>query len=122
APAKRMRREFTVKPGVKSATVHATAMGVYKLMLNGKQVSDERLAPGWSAYQKRIHSRAYDVTGMIRVGRNALAGTLADGWFCGYLAYGLLTDQPGLLDGWPGRNYYGMRSALRVQLEIEYTD
>ncbi len=120
-PAKVFRKEFSTAP-ITRAVVHATALGVYSLEINGRRVSDERLAPGWSAYQRRIHSQSYDVTALLREGRNAIGASLADGWFSGYVAYGLLTAQEGLVPGIDGRYYYGISPALRVQLELERAD
>jgi alpha-L-rhamnosidase len=120
-PAKYFRKEFDA-PAVSRATLHATALGVYTLEINGRRVSPERLAPGWSAYQRRIHSQTYDVTSFLREGGNAIGGILADGWYSGYVAYGLLTLQEGLVPGIDGRYYYGVSPALRVQLELEFAD
>jgi alpha-L-rhamnosidase len=120
-PAKHFRKEFD-SPAIVRATVHATALGVYHLEINGERVSDEVLAPGWSAYQRRIHSQTYDVTKLVREGTNAIGATLADGWYSGYVAYGLLTAQEGLVPGIDGRYYYGISPAVRVQLELEMTD
>jgi alpha-L-rhamnosidase len=120
-PAKYLRKEFET-PAVKRAILHATALGVFTVELNGRRVSDERLAPGWSAYQKRIHSRSYDVTGLLKDGKNAIGATLADGWYAGYVAYGLLTEQEGLVPGINGRYYYGIAPAVRLQLELELSD
>ncbi|MCW1925712.1 glycoside hydrolase family 78 protein [Luteolibacter arcticus] len=120
-PAKYFRKEFQSAPVVR-ATVHATALGVYTLEINGQRVSDERLAPGWSAYQRRIHYQTYDVTKLLRDGKNAIGATLADGWYSGYVAYGLLTDQEGLVPGINGRYCYGVSTAVRVQLKLERAD
>lgn len=120
-PAKHFRKEFDAST-IRRATLHATALGVFNVEINGQRVSDERLAPGWSAYHRRVHSRTYDVTSMIADGPNAIGATLADGWYCGYVAYGLLTLQPGLQPGIHGRSYYGISPALRLQLEIEMAD
>ena len=120
-PAKYFRKEFEASAIVR-ATIHATALGVYTLELNGTRVSDERLAPGWSAYQRRIHSQTYDVTKLVREGKNAVGATLADGWYSGYVAYGLLTGQEGLVPGINGRYNYGVSPAVRVQLELELSD
>lgn len=94
-PAKYFRQVFQA-PQIARATLYATALGVYTLEVNGRRVSDERLAPGWSAYQRRIHYQTYDVTKLVREGKNAIGATLADGWYAGYVAYGLLTGQEGL--------------------------
>jgi len=120
-PASYFRKEFEAEDVVR-ATVRGTALGVYMLELNGERVSDERLAPGWSAYQRRLHYQTYDVTKLVRNGGNAIGGVLADGWYSGYLAYGLLTAQEGLVTGVDGRYYYGTSPALRVQLELELKD
>ena len=120
-PAKYLRKEFEATTVVR-ATLHATALGVFTVELNGQRVSDERLAPGWSAYQRRVHSKTYDVTRLVKNGANAIGATLADGWYAGYLAYGLLTDQEGLVPGLNGRYHYGISPALRVQLELELAD
>lgn len=120
-PAKHFRKDFEA-PAIVRATVHATALGVYTLEINGTRVSDEVLAPGWSAYQRRIHSQTYDVTRLIKEGGNAIGATLADGWYSGYVAYGLLTAQEGLVPGIDGRYYYGVSPAVRVQLELELAD
>ena len=120
-PAKYLRKEFEATAVVR-ATMHATALGVFTVELNGQRVSDERLAPGWSAYQRRVHSKTYDVTRLVKNGANAIGATLADGWYAGYVAYGLLTDQEGLVPGLNGRYYYGISPALRVQLELDLAD
>jgi alpha-L-rhamnosidase len=59
---------------------------------------------------------------LVKNGANAIGATLADGWYAGYLAYGLLTDQEGLVPGLNGRYHYGISPALRVQLELELAD
>jgi alpha-L-rhamnosidase len=120
-PAKYFRKEFET-PGLTRAMLHATALGVYTLEINGRRVSPARLSPGWSAYRRRIHAQTYDVTSLVRQGTNVIGGILADGWYSGYVAYGLLTLQEGLIPGIDGRYYYGVTPALRVQLELEYAD
>ncbi len=120
-PAKYFRKEF-IAPKVVRATLHATALGVYTIEMNGKRISDERLAPGWTSYHRRIHSQTYDVTALVKDGNNAIGATLADGWYSGYCAYGLLTGQEGLVPGVDGRYYYGVSPAVRVQLELELSD
>jgi alpha-L-rhamnosidase len=121
-PAKQFRKEFSPNGKIRRATLHATALGVYKVEINGKRITEDRLAPGWSAYQRRIHYQTYDVTPFVNAGPNAIGVTLADGWYAGYVAYGLLTLQESLIPGVFGRNYYGTRTAARVQLELEMED
>lgn len=37
-----------------SATLQATALGVYSAKLDGKKIGGEVLAPGWTNYRKRL--------------------------------------------------------------------
>jgi alpha-L-rhamnosidase len=83
-PSPYFRRTFTLKGKVKKATLFATALGVYKLYLNGKAVSDDYLSPGWTDYSKKIPFYRYDVTEQLKE-QNAIAAVLGDGWAVGYL-------------------------------------
>ncbi|MFN3649901.1 MAG: family 78 glycoside hydrolase catalytic domain [Armatimonadota bacterium] len=118
-PARYYRKEFQAPRAVKRAVLYASALGLVELRLNGKPVSDEAFAPGWSDYKRRAYYRAYDVTKQLGRGANALGAVLADGWYSGYLGYGLLV---GYGPYRTGRSFYGKTPALLAQLEIEYTD
>ncbi len=107
----RLRREITVRDGMVSARVYATALGMYELSINGARVGNALFAPGWTAYAKRLAFQAYDVTPLLRPGVNALGATLGAGWYKGDLA------------SWVGgRNRYGTRTALLLQLHVRYAD
>ncbi|WP_229405934.1 glycoside hydrolase family 78 protein [Micromonospora sp. NBRC 110038] len=110
-PPPLLRHEFDVTGEVTRARVYATALGVYELELNGARVGDQILAPGWTSYHHRLRYQTYDVTGLLRPGRNAVGGWLAEGWYAGRL-------------GFHGghRTVYGSRIGLLAQLEIEYAD
>lgn len=118
-PARLFRTEFQSRPGLRRATLYATALGTYDLQLNGAPVADEMLAPGWADYRRRAYYRAYDVTRMLRMGRNAIGVQLTDGWYSGYIGYGLLV---GYGPNRCGRYFYGKTPALRAQLELEFED
>jgi len=109
-PPPYLRREFTVSKAVRRATLYATALGLVDLHLNGKLVSEDRFTPGWTDYTKRVHYRAYDVTGHLRRGRNAWGAILADGWYSGYIGWG------------HKRDHYGKKPRFRGQLQIDYAD
>ena len=61
----------------------------------------------------------YDVTPLVKRGGNALGAWVGDGWYSGYIGFGLLT---GIGTEHVGRDTYGKTPALMAQLEIEYTD
>jgi alpha-L-rhamnosidase len=108
---KSLRHEFEVANPVKSARLYATALGSYEMYVNGRREGDQVLAPGWTDYRERVVYQTYDVTALLRVGRNALGALLAPGWYEDPLEW---TQRP---------NNYGVTPpALRAELRIEYTD
>ncbi len=118
-PARQYRKEFSAAKSVKRATIYATALGIYELHLNGERVGDAYFAPGWTDYRQRAYYRSYDVTRQVKRGVNAIGAWLADGWYSGYIGFGLLT---GIGVEHIGRYTYGKTPALMAQLEIEYDD
>lgn len=105
-----LRKSFAVHKPIKQARLYATALGVYELYLNGNRVGDQRLAPGWTDYRKRVRYQAYDVTDRITRGPNVLGALVGPGWFSG---------RAGLFHA---REFYGKTPALLAQLEITYED
>ncbi|WP_413432678.1 family 78 glycoside hydrolase catalytic domain [Crateriforma spongiae] len=118
-PAQQYRKNFHAEKRVVRATVYATALGIYELHLNGQRVSDAFFAPGWTDYRKRAYYNTYDVTDMLHAGDNAIGAWVADGWYSGYVGFGLLT---GMGTEKTGRATYGKTPSLMAQLEIEYAD
>ena len=80
------------------------------MRLNGAPVSPDLLSPGWTSYAHRVQYQTWDVTAQLRAGENALAATLGDGWYRGYLAF---KDR---------RNVFGERTALLAELAVQYED
>ncbi|MEI7728056.1 MAG: family 78 glycoside hydrolase catalytic domain [Verrucomicrobiota bacterium] len=118
-PARQYRKEFNAAKPVRRATIYATALGIYELQLNGQRVGEAFFAPGWTDYRQRVYYQAYDVTALVQNGPNAVGAIVADGWYAGYVGYGLLV---GYGPNQTGRNIYGKTPALLAQLEVEYAD
>lgn len=118
-PARQYRKDFSARAGVKRATIYATALGVYELHLNGERVGDASFAPGWTDYNSRAYYQTYDATDAVIAGDNALGAWVADGWYSGYVGFGLLT---GIGTEAVGRATYGKTPSVMAQLEIEYAD
>jgi alpha-L-rhamnosidase len=109
-PVALLRREFVLHQPVVRARLYATAHGLYEAELNGAVVGDHVLAPGWTSYSHRLRYQAFDVTGLITEGANAVGVRLADGWYRGYL-------------GFTGaRARYGDRTGVFLQLEVDHPD
>ncbi len=108
-PVPRFRRAFELEKPVKSARLYASALGVYRLELNGARLGDEELAPGWTDYHQSLRPQTFDVTRQLQSGANSLHALLGDGWAVGHI-------------GWKARQNYRDRPALLLQLEIECED
>ncbi|CAM5601418.1 hypothetical protein SGRIM119S_02516 [Streptomyces griseorubiginosus] len=94
---------------VVSASLHASALGIFEARLNGVSVGPDLMSPGWSAYQWRLRYRSYDVTDRLDQSTR-LTLSLGNGWFHGTL-------------GWEGqRHSYGTRLGAIAQLEVTFED
>jgi len=105
-----LRKEFLVGSSVEKARLYVTAKGLYEVWLNGSKVGNDFMAPGFTPYQKRIETMAYDVTEQIQSGRNSVGVVLGEGWFAGRLMA-------------QGKKIYPqVRPSLLLQLEVVYED
>jgi alpha-L-rhamnosidase len=119
-PARYFRKQFTLAKPVKRAVLHGTALGLVDWSINGDSVSDELFQPGWSDYRRRVHGRSHDVTrSLLEPGPHCLGAVVADGWYAGYVGYGLLV---GYGPHRTGRSIYGKTPAVLCQIDIDYVD
>ncbi|MDH7599366.1 MAG: glycoside hydrolase family 78 protein [Sedimentisphaerales bacterium] len=109
-PAPMLRRDFVLAGSLKTSRLYITSHGLYQAYINGQPVTEDLFTPGWTSYRKRLQYQTYDVTGLLRPGRNTIGVILGDGWFRGRLM------------GGKGRNHYGDRLGLLAQLEVTYQD
>ena len=105
-PASYLRRRFDLG-STEDARLYITCHGLYAAYLNGQRVGDFVLAPGTDDYRKRLQVQTYDVTSLLREGKNEILVVLGDGWYRGNVG----------VDGL--NNYYGSDLALLCQLEID---
>jgi alpha-L-rhamnosidase len=106
-----VRHEFSLDGEVASATLYATAHGVYQVSVNGTEVDDQILKPGWTVYPSHLVHETTDVTHLLVEGANAIGVSLAGGWF---------TEQFGFRDH--ATRIYGDNPAVAVQLDVTYAD
>ncbi len=112
SPSPILRRAFELPAEAVSARLYVTALGLYRVTINGRSVSEDLLAPGWTTYRHRLLADTYDVTSLLQVGPNVICGVLGDGWYRGRLGW----DRKG------DRCRYGREVAILGQLEIELAD
>ena len=106
------RKEFRVAGPVKSAIVVVSGLGEYELHLNGGNVTDSVLNPGWTNYRKKVLYNTVDVTRRLRSGTNAFGVLLGNGMYNVPGVHGRYTKFVGSF-GQP---------KLILQLHIEYRD
>ncbi|WP_235989237.1 alpha-L-rhamnosidase [Psychroserpens algicola] len=83
-----LRKGFELSDDVTSARLYITAKGVFDVSINGENVSDDAMSPGFTTYDKRIETLTYDVTDLIESGQNTIGVELASGWYSGRLLWG----------------------------------
>lgn len=115
------RKCFSLEKKVERAVLQVTALGVYVSDINGTRVGNFVLAPGWTAYQKRLQYQAYDVTELLEK-ENTLSVTVGKGWYRGRLPGWKSTKQEALQ-----KNPAGMLASLEIlyvdgSSETIYTD
>ena len=107
APASYIRKSFTVNTPVKKAVLEMTALGVYKLFVNGMEADKRMLLPGFTNYRKRLQYQTFDITNLLQTGENVIAVILGEGWYRGCLG---ITSKKG---------FYGEQIQLAAELRIE---
>ncbi|QNK58948.1 glycoside hydrolase family 78 protein [Paenibacillus sp. PAMC21692] len=104
-----VRKKFHMRRPIVRATVFSSALGLYTLQINGKRVSEDYFAPGWTDYNTRVQYQTYDVTSLLKTGDNVAAALLGSGWYAGHVAS-------------IGKYQYGTEPYFLFQLHVEYDD
>lgn len=110
-PSPYFRKEFGVHGTVKKAEILISALGVYKLYLNGAAVADDYLSPGWVDYSQKLPLVTYDVTDRL-CEQNAIGVVLGDGWAVGHIGSNYTFK----------RNNYTDRLEFTLTVRVEYAD
>ena len=106
-----LRRNFDVSKSIESARLYVTALGSYRMFINGKRVEQDVLTPGFTDYSKRVQYQTYDVASLMTPGKNAVSAILGDGWFGSPMT-------------WSGTPFFFQTPPARflAQLELHYSD
>ncbi|WP_081852618.1 family 78 glycoside hydrolase catalytic domain [Prevotella sp. 10(H)] len=124
-PAPYFRKEVEINKSIKKAKAYICGLGFYELYLNGEKVGDHVMAPVVTNYDKRqlknliypyddqstqrVLYNTFDVTDMLKKGKNALGAILGNGWY---------NQRERTVEGWMWYN----TPRMILQLEIEYKD
>ena len=91
------------------AIIRASAVGVYKISIDGEKVGDRVLAPGFTSYHKRVLFQTYDVTHMLGA-ESRVEISVGSGWAIGDLGFRKL------------RNLYADHQRAALEIEVTYAD
>ena len=105
-----IRGEFEIHGKVKEAYAYTTALGLYKFYLNGEKVGEDEMAPGWTTYHEHLLYQTYDVTEILKRGKNVLGALVGAGWYKGLMGF------------IARRNNYGEQTAFLGQIVVRYED
>jgi alpha-L-rhamnosidase len=108
-PAAYLRKTFAISKKLQSARLYVTALGSYRIFLNGSRVGPDVLTPDFTDYRKRVLYQTYDVTKLLVKGGNAVGTLLGDGWYGSGLT-------------WVGMHFFSPPDRFLAQLELDYAD
>ncbi|WP_165355057.1 family 78 glycoside hydrolase catalytic domain [Nocardioides oleivorans] len=108
-----VRSEFRLNTSkdIAKARLYVTAQGAYEMFINGDRVSEDYLNPGMSTFAKTLNYNAYDVTGMLDNGSNAMGAMLGAGFYTGHMTF-----TPG------NKDMFGENEALLAKMVVTYAD
>lgn len=98
-----LKGTFTLDERRRSATMQATALGIYDVRVNGQSVTEHELKPGWTDYRKEVTYQTMEIGKFLRKGENEICVQLSSGWWAGLIS----------------RNAYGRNQPLAFRAEVE---
>ena len=118
-----LRRVFRLEKLPVLAELSVCGLGQYNAFLNGSRVGDGYLEPTWTDYDKLILYRRFDVTGLLRKGKNALALEVGNGWYIWDQSFGYSFHFPPFMPPNPNPYHvYGESLVACFELTLRYAD
>lgn len=109
-----MRKEFSAKGGVTASRVYVSGLGYYELRINGQKVGDHVLDHACTDFDQKVFYAAYDVTELVREGKNAIGVMLGNGRYAPY--------ESTVVKNWHPLKKYGPTPVLFFQQLVRYGD
>ncbi len=103
-----LRTKFTCHGKLSRAKLYACGLGCGAYYINGQPVTEDRIDPPFTNYEREVLYRIYDVTNLLGE-RNAFAAQLGEGWYSQSRVWGS-----------KGMKYGDV--CLIARLELEYAD
>ena len=102
--------DFSLDGAAASARLYVTGLGLYEAYINGQKAGDDLLAPFCNDYGEQVQIQTYDVTALLKSGKNSLEILAGNGWYKGRLGY----------EG--GREIFGDRFQVIAELHVTLAD
>lgn len=80
-------RSFDIKNLDEKVELDITTIGIYRVFINGKLISNRLLSPGLTSYPYRLMYQTYDISKFLLKGENKIEVYVAPGWASGH--YGI---------------------------------
>ncbi|CAN5398925.1 glycoside hydrolase family 78 protein [soil metagenome] len=80
-PAPYFRKSFNAVKQIKWARAYIAVAGLYELSINGNKISDHRMDPMYTRFDRRNLYVTYDITAALQQGKNTLGVVLGNGWY-----------------------------------------
>ena len=106
------RCEFALHKGLSNATLRISGMGQFEAHINGQNVTDAVLTPGWTDYHKHVFYDTYNVTALLHTGNNVIGVMLGNGMYN-------VVDTKGRYTKFAGT--FGLPKLI-AELELQYVD
>ena len=103
------RKLFKLDGEILHARLYCTALGIYRCCLNGREIGEDFLTPGFTSYHNQIQYQAYDVSELLK-DENTLSTTVSGGWAVGSYTY------------YRRNRVYAKRQAFLAELHLTYRD
>lgn len=75
------RKTFSVAKKIVSARAYIAVAGLYELSINGQKISNHRLDPMYTRFDRRTLYVTHDITQALKEGKNAVGVLLGNGWY-----------------------------------------
>lgn len=75
------RKSFNSPKRIQAAFAHVSGLGHFEFYVNGNKVGDNFLDPGWTYYPKTALYVTFDITNMMKEGKNTFGAMLGNGFY-----------------------------------------
>ncbi len=106
-----VKKNFLIEKEFERVVLRATALGVFRLYVNGKRVGNEEMLPGWTDYRFRVFEVEYDITDLCGE-NNVFVCDVASGWWNGRISGGVYGSKPNAFAGEIEINYRDGKSEI----------